>query len=626
MIASMYQCVASKATKPSKLIIYKKFIATINRRLGSMGLDKKFYILYVLLLVIPVIALAVVIANNATKSAIDKAMEQGLLDIRATQATVEKNIMICWHAAQLAQSNKKFVEMLSERKQYSTLELVEFQREVLSNIDAIKNINVDLYRYDIYINNEELYEFYPTIHYESRIVDTPWFNELINTSNGLTYQLGQTDNSADDIFVFNSELVSSANEHLGVIRVQMLSSVFFGSLYAMASDSTQFLCIADSNGSLHYNRMNTMASKYMSGDTNFVNELIREAGASKSGFVTMLGNNQVVVNWVYIPTLKYYLMGITSMEPVNRQITAMIITVFTGSFLVLGFLSLATYAVVSVLMRKLRTVIALMRHVEHGDLVVDIPDLGNDEIGELNRHFRNMLGKINELIYTVYKKQIAARDAEIKSLYSQLNAHFIYNVLESIKMMAVLKYEYEIADSITSLGKIMRYSMNWRKQYVLLREEIGSLSSYVRLMNLQREYPVELVFDIPEALYGHEVLKMSLQPLAENAMVHGMKMIKEGGRLDVKAEVDNSYLLISVSDNGCGIPQERLIEINAALEQNGGDGVIEGSGNGIGLANINQRIKLFYGMAYGITARSEYGAGACIILKLPAPDRQIQET
>ena len=192
-----------------------------------------------------------------------------------------------------------------------------------------------------------------------------------------------------------------------------------------------------------------------------------------------------------------------------------------------------------------------------------VPEDGDDEIAMLGHQINDMVDHIEQLNKENVKKQLLMKNVEIKSLQNQINAHFMYNVLESIKMMAEIKGDYEISDAITSLGQMFRYSMKWTSGLVTLREELEYVQTYLNLLNLRFDYEIYLSLNIPEQYMDIEIPKMTLQPIVENSVYHGIEDMAEDTSIYIKVYdiVEKNILAIEVSDAGKGMDEEKLKEI-----------------------------------------------------------------
>jgi len=235
-----------------------------------------------------------------------------------------------------------------------------------------------------------------------------------------------------------------------------------------------------------------------------------------------------------------------------------------------------------------------------------------------------MLRKINELIAEAVQKQASAKEAELATLKNQIDSHFLYNTLENIKMMAEINDQREISNALTSLGGMMRYNMRWTSEYVRLKDELNHIGNYVNIANIRFDDRIRLVTDIPERYLNLELLKMSLQPVVENSVKHGLR---EGDMtVTIKAERVGDAVHLSVTDDGAGIPEGRVQELNRKIARGGGGTPIraersdyeeDGKGSGIGLANVHSRIQMHFGKEYGLTVESEAGGYTRVTIRVP---------
>jgi two-component system sensor histidine kinase YesM len=244
---------------------------------------------------------------------------------------------------------------------------------------------------------------------------------------------------------------------------------------------------------------------------------------------------------------------------------------------------------------------------------------GSREVSDLAFHFREMVGKINQLIAEAVNKQAVTKEAELNALKNQIDAHFLYNTLENIKMLAEVEGQYTISDALTSLSGMMRYSLQWTHDRVPLREEIQHIQNYVAIMRIRYANRIELALNVPDAYLELEVLKMTLQPIVENAVKYGFHPSHRNGvglNIEVNAHVDGDSLRIEIKDNGTGIPPEALRRLNEGIRRNA-ETEASPQGGGIGLRNVYQRMAMFYGRDDVLVLRSEEGAGTTVAMTIP---------
>ena len=248
---------------------------------------------------------------------------------------------------------------------------------------------------------------------------------------------------------------------------------------------------------------------------------------------------------------------------------------------------------------------------------------GSDEMGELGANINLMLDTIKRLMEENIDRELLMKNSEIRALQNQINAHFIYNVLESIKMMAEIDEEFAISDAITSLGKLLRYGMKWSTKNVTVKQEIDYIKNYLDLINLRFDYRINLALTIPDNIYNQQIPKMSLQPIIENAIYHGIEELAEDSSIYIKAIIEGKDYTIEITDSGRGMTEVEVKELQKKIS--GEIDVGGGSGNGIGLKNVQDRIQIAFGPNYGISVASKLNCYTKVMIKLPITQSEVYE-
>lgn len=225
---------------------------------------------------------------------------------------------------------------------------------------------------------------------------------------------------------------------------------------------------------------------------------------------------------------------------------------------------------------------------------------------------------IDFFINKIYTIKLRQKEAELNSLQNQINPHFLYNTLESIRGAALYHGISEIAAMSKALSLLFRYSISERV-LVTIKEELQHLENYISIQNFRYENRFELQYNIPPELMNYKVLKLTLQPLIENSIKHGLEMKLGKGTISIEVLVLDSNIKIIISDDGLGIPPKKLEELNRSLANDKYQATMEGehSRTGIGVINVNSRIKLYFGDQYGLKFR-EALAGTIVEITLPA--------
>ncbi len=236
-----------------------------------------------------------------------------------------------------------------------------------------------------------------------------------------------------------------------------------------------------------------------------------------------------------------------------------------------------------------------------------------DEIGELGEEFNYMLDSIENLIGQQYQYQLLVNKAQYQALQAQINPHFLYNTLDTMSSIASIQNCDLVSDLCQSLSSLFRYSLDMKNSYATVSREITHLKNYIFVMNVRMRQEIRYHFDIDEDALLYSVPKLSIQPLVENAINHGLKNKRGEKNIYIKIWQADEKLYIMVKDDGVGMDAESL---NRRLREND-TGLIE-EGNSIGLFNINARLKMIYGEEYGLTIESELGKGSAVYLTVAA--------
>lgn len=239
-----------------------------------------------------------------------------------------------------------------------------------------------------------------------------------------------------------------------------------------------------------------------------------------------------------------------------------------------------------------------------------------DEITELGISFNIMIGKIRELLDAKVREQENLKKAELRVLQAQINPHFLYNTLDTIVWMAESKKTDQVIEIVRALSSFFRISLSKGKDWITIRDEVEMIRSYLTIQKMRYRDILDFAIEADEDVLDNTVLKLSLQPLVENALYHGIKNKRQGGKITVRAGRKRpDEILLEVEDNGIGFTGEQLARVQAVLNDDSGEIRAE---TGFGIGNVNQRVKLYYGRSYGLSIRSERQAGTCATLVIPA--------
>jgi sensor histidine kinase YesM len=253
-----------------------------------------------------------------------------------------------------------------------------------------------------------------------------------------------------------------------------------------------------------------------------------------------------------------------------------------------------------------------MRMVSSGNLETSYIVKSEDEIGQMGRTFNHMVVHIRELMHQVAEEEKQKRLIEIDFLQAQINPHFISNVLNNVVWMAKIQHADNIVPVINSLNSLLQCVMHQEEDLIPLQNELDYVDNYLRIIEYSGSYDFFVKKDIAEDTKNLYLLRFILQPILENAIYHGLPNdLSRTGCIKIQAKRQNGLLLITIEDNGNGMTQEEIKEVISGNLKD------RKSFNGIGIANVNERIRLFFGEEYGLNYESQVGEYTKAVFKLP---------
>lgn len=262
---------------------------------------------------------------------------------------------------------------------------------------------------------------------------------------------------------------------------------------------------------------------------------------------------------------------------------------------------------------RLSSVIRQMQTVRHGPPTpMDSPS-AHDEIGDLIDTYNYMTRKMDELMKTQAKAAEDLRIAEFNSLQAQINPHFLYNTMDMINWMALQGQTDEISHAVQSLSRFYKLTLSRQKGISTIARELEHVTIYVQLQNMRYHDSIELITDIPDELSEYQIPKLTLQPVVENSILHGiLEKESKSGTIVITGWMENEDVVLLVSDDGVGIPPEILSTILS------GNGNSQSGGTNIAVYNTHRRLQILYGNDYGLTYSSKPGEGTEVEIRFPA--------
>ena len=604
---------------------------------GRRSLQSRLIAAYIFIILGPCLLVSLYSYRAINNTYIRDAIDKNSYLLQMEKLYINNQIEAMERAVQMAYEDTDVQDYLGNAEEPDVAELVYFNTYVFRNMTRIQYNNPNIEHLRVYSNNN-VHEIWPIFIRENRVATEPWYQKakklkgqeswsFLNSDRDLMERyLGQIPKVVPKVSLLR-EINIPANNHIGMVQVDMLLERFTPKTYTAVQDSQSQMFLVDEDM-----QQFTRSDHSFLQDNKAMSAAITERLQSykKTGdwdiHYAEDGKTFLLIN-TPLERIHAYLLNVVSMDGVMSDIS------HTRNLIIganIGFIILVTaiaYVLNAFILKNLRQLTDTMKKVRRGETYSGITIRGGGEVGELAHHFSKLMNTINTLVAQAVQKQALSKEAELRTLHNQIDAHFLYNTLENIKMLAEMEDQRTISDALTSLGGMMRYNFKWSGEYVKLRDEIRHIENYVEVMNIRFEYPVVLMLHVDAPYLELEVLKMSLQPIVENSVKHAWTGEKEALKdpticIDIsEAEGD---ILIAVRDNGMGLTPERLATLNKAIyskeEPNTslpGSGISDRRVGGIGLRNVHQRLQLFFGEEYGLEVHSEAGSWTTVFMTLP---------
>ncbi|MCC8044413.1 MAG: histidine kinase [Clostridiales bacterium] len=643
-----------------------------HKKWQALGLKAKFTIVIVCLVWVPVIAFAVLFFQGKQESLLKEASQALELELQDTSTQLAAYVDSINMSTQLFLSDTSlidFLERVSADEEMTTEKIRNFYKETIASLERLIYNNPYLYQIRVYADSDTMQEMMPVLYRMSRMEKLSWAEEEAGWDGwhfdyeDTLFDTGAND-SGEKIASCVTRIESYGYGEIGILEVAISMETLFSGLYEQSND--QWHCFVDEDGTIYFGE--DESDVHLEQAEHIFAEISPEdTGAAQISTVHFDGA-RVLVGSFYSKGLGGTWYSIYDLGTVTDQLNQVCSLVFSTIAVLLLLLTWVINRLVNRMLKGFYTVLGTVREVQKGNLDARVPEaavLLSDETAELALQVNKMLDHINELMEENIHREVLAKNAEIRSLQNQINAHFIYNVLESIKMMAEIEERYEISDAVTRLGRLLRYNMYWTSGTVTVREEIEYIRNYIALMNLRFDYEIYLSENLPEIVLQQKIPKMTLQPIVENSICHGIEQMAEDTNIYVKGFIQEGDCILELTDAGNGMNEERLSWLRKKIagtveiadtctekkEMKNPDADIfpkrqsedhgfrgsrkeeaEGSGtgsasdrtvgsktsdSGIGLKNVQDRIRLTFGPAYGIEIASREGCYTKVRIRIP---------
>jgi two-component system, sensor histidine kinase YesM len=491
-------------------------------------------------------------------------------------------------------------------------EMMIYPRNDINRVFIISNEIYSSGRYQVGVDSTGLYtefEWYKQAMASPDIVFVPaHMQQMVN-------------NQGPKVFSIVKQLRSRRDNNikLGVIKVDANYSGIESIARKVNMGSLGGLFITDNRKNIIYGSTSQLDAAY------FFDRILE---SSRPSFQVTYNKEKYLVNSTRLPRSDWSIIAVSSLTELNARARE---TRNFGLWIAMICAGLAFCVLLWFLNRFLKpllNIVRLMKKVERGDLTVRFPDKRGDEVGYLGTSFNALVSRIGsmleentQLIKQVYVTELLQKEAQVMALHNQIKPHFIFNTLNMISLEMQIGMQEKAIDHIQGLSSILRSMTLWDKD-IPLQREIELLYAYLNIQSSRYDGRLDYDIQIDPLLYSYPVPALLFQPIVENAVIHGCENKREKTTLRIFSEAKENKLLFVIEDTGIGMDRETLAQLRQKLSLMADDELADAQGSsrrgtGIGLLNVDKRIKLKYGADYGLTVNSTWQEGTTVIITLP---------
>ena len=343
-----------------------------------------------------------------------------------------------------------------------------------------------------------------------------------------------------------------------------------------------------------------------------------DAGGRYSENIEMLDNNIYILTELIQDDIQYYIYYQTRyMEKVTdtlqKQIGRFMVVCSILIAVLIAVVAVSAVMIVSGILQPIRQLNSVTEKIAQGDFNARAQVNSDDEVAELAVSFNKMAGNMQSLIDKVKEDERKMRKADLRLLQEQIQPHFLYNTLDTIVWLIESNEPDEAVTMVVTLSDFFREILSKGKEFISIKEEEKHISSYLQIQEMRYRDILEYDIQLDQVIYKYQILKLTLQPVVENALYHGIKYKRAKGCIHIHGEKEGDIIRLTVRDDGVGMDEEELAQLRQQIEK-----PCQETEKGFGLANVNERIHMYFGYEYGVKIESEKGKGTTVEIVIPA--------
>jgi len=564
------------------------------KKLNKIRVQISFFYSVIALIAIALIAL--ILFYTFSNILIEQSLHSAKTSTENSGKYINAYIDKIYDISSLMVNDDKLMDYIANDNEYQKDKILDDINNIIENDEFIKSIIIVTHDGRIISNEDSL-----TMEMSNDMMDKSWYKNATSAMPYLSATRMNEFTMDKDTWVISisTEIVDENNNNLGVMLIDIDYRFVEEHLLKMESNEDVEVFIFDCEDCLVYHED---TSYFLDGEKQecLVHSMMDNAEFNKDTNTATYKYTIEKANWVLTSVTT-----LTQLDTMRRNLIRDILFVSLGLILLVVLASNLLARRITLPIKKLELA---MEKDESEEVEIEKGIAYCDEVKSLTHHYNNMIQRVNELQEENIKKERKVRESEIAALTSQINPHFLYNTLDTILWMAEYKDTEGVVDMIKALGQFFRLSLSGGASHVTIKDEIQHVKEYLYIQKKRYGDMLTYSFDLDESIMDIEVPKIILQPIVENAIYHGIKELDNPGHINIKSVIDEGFIKFIISDNYVGFDVNKLNEQSDRLKL-----------SGVGIKNVDERLKLHFCEKCGVKIDSEVGVGTTVVLQINMP-------
>jgi len=592
-----------------KFVSIKNLVKCIKK-----SIIKKYLVAFIAMIVFPTIIIGIFGYTAYTNVILQESSQKTLQTLNQTSVGIDNQTRSLSIALSALALDRGIMDLLTEQNiSKDNGHKYELSKQIDEKLNNVLSYVNGVYSITFYFKGGGYYYFgnMPLVS-EKEVRENDWYRATLENNHNIFFidSLNSMANKYYNKHFFSAAISPNIPEFksdVELIYISMSTNIL-DSFYSSRDDmKSGDLVLIGRNNKIVMSKDEKAIGK----DFNDIYNISSNTYSKPGSFSVNIGGQKTILTTCSAEKSNWRLVKFTSPKELTGNFNVITRNIIIASIAIIILFTIFIFLFFYGIVIPIAKITKEMRKIEKGNFETSIQTKGNDEIYRLGSTFNKMVCEIKQLMTERDFKERERSRAEIEALQAQINPHFISNTLSSIRFMAMVAKVDSIKDMTEAFIKIVSASFNRGGKFTTIEKEIETLKSYVYIMKVRHGNKYDVNFEENEVVKGHYLLKMVIQPILENAMLHGVNDMERKGLISVRFNMIEKYIVVEVEDNGIGMKQEQIEKL---LNDDCGDGK---GFTGLGIRNVDKRIKLNYGDGYGVRIESKYEEFTKIKVYLP---------